>query len=150
MKIREFIVSFSKFLDEKAFYKASPLIKSLLGALIVQWESYSDQPAKNLAKTFKPTIRLLNVVSRAKFLPQHLCHIVEIVPFLSSYETHIVLLLVWRNLKRKMCQTSKSDTIGKNQLPNNSSSSANEIKHLRFIFQKNITKLAPLYSKFFL
>ena len=49
--------------------------------------------------------------------------------------------IVYQNLKT----TAESN---KNLLSANVNVS--EIKHMRYIFQKNIAKLAPLYSKFFL
>ncbi|CAF0791809.1 unnamed protein product [Brachionus calyciflorus] len=131
--------------DEQAFLKAGPLIRSLLASLIIQWESYQEQPTRNIQKSLGITIRLLNLINKSNLLKKPFCYIIDIIPMLSSFETHILLLIIWRSLKKKMIPNSK--------VPNNpllSEISKNiEMKHLKYIFHKNIGKLCYLYPKFF-
>ena len=54
--------------DEQSFYKASPLIRSLLASLIIQWDSFQEQSTRNTPKTLAITVRLLNIINRVIIL----------------------------------------------------------------------------------
>jgi hypothetical protein len=164
---------FKKNKDEKAFFKCGPIIRSVLASLIIQWDCVPDQPARNISKTLELTTKLLNLINRVSFkntlkmnfqnfylsffnsilkklpnlLPKPLCYIIDIIPLLSTYEVHILLIIIWKYLKFKMQQQIKlinnsDDVIDANPIPI-------DIQKLKNIFHKNINKLAPLYSYFF-
>ncbi|RMZ93726.1 integrator complex subunit 5-like, partial [Brachionus plicatilis] len=87
--------------DEQAFIKAGPIVRSLLASLIIQWESYQEQSTRNIGKTLGITMRLLNIINKSNLIKRPYCYIVDIIPMLNSFETHLLLLIIWKNLKVK-------------------------------------------------
>ena len=79
-------------------------------------------------------------------MPKPLCHVVEIIHLLSSYEAHVVMFMVWKHLKVEMraAKQNSGQASGPAQVK-----PSFDPKKLRHIFQKNITILGPFYAKFF-
>ncbi len=130
--------------DEQSFLKTTVIFRSLLSAVIVKWESFREQPTKNCPKLVEITLKLLNLLNKVPGLvPKPLCFIVDIVPLINAYETHVALMLIWKNLKHRLqTRQSSQSKIGSVSLPIDS-------RPLRYIFQKNIVKLDFLYARFF-
>jgi hypothetical protein len=59
----EYVMNFQISDENSSFNKCSPLIRSILGSLIVQWESYHEQSTRNAPKTLNLTLRLLNLLN---------------------------------------------------------------------------------------
>ncbi len=78
------------------------------------------------------------LVKKAQILREPLKQTTDIITVLNSYETHIILTIIWNNLKYNF-------TKSENQKNNDE-----QIKdQMKIIFQRNIKQLAPLYAKFF-
>ena len=50
--------------DEQSFIKARIIVRSVLASIIVQWDSYHEQQARNLPKLLEITLRILNVLNK--------------------------------------------------------------------------------------
>lgn len=124
--------------NQQAFLKCLPIIKSLLACLILQWENVKEQSTKNIPKLLESTIRYLNLLNKAQMLRDPLNQTIDIVSIVNSYETHIILTIIWNYLKYNF---NKSDT-QKNYDPQ-------IFDQMKIIFQRNLNKLATHYVKFF-
>lgn len=79
-------------------------------------------------------------------LPIPLCYIGDIIPFLNSFEAHVLLTIVWKYLKNLLqTQTNSHKAI---TIVHKTQDKA-MYEQLKLIFQRNINKLAHLYAKFF-
>ncbi len=52
----------SLLLDENSLNKCSPIIRSILASVIIQWDSYQEQSTRNIPKTLSITLKLLNTI----------------------------------------------------------------------------------------
>ena len=51
-------------IDEQSFFKCIIIIRSLLASIIIKWDSYHEQPTKNIPKLLDITLRLLNLLNK--------------------------------------------------------------------------------------
>ena len=73
-------------------------------------------------------------------------HIIDILTLLNSYETHILLTIIWRYLKNNFLKFNAS---AQKPLVMNNAIEKGLLDQMKIIFQKNIKQLAHLYIKFF-
>ncbi len=86
----------------------------------------------------KETVKQSILVQKAQILKEPLQQATDIITVLNSYETHIILTIIWNNLKYNF---TKSD---------NEKNNDTQIKNqMKIIFQRNIKQLSHLYAKFF-
>ena len=79
-----------------------------------------------------------------------LSYVIDIVSLLNSFETHVLLTLIWKYLKTILqAQSQPNSVIKPLMIIQHKPIDKSMIDQMRVIFQRNITKLAHLYAKFF-
>ncbi|XP_060065728.1 integrator complex subunit 5-like isoform X2 [Ylistrum balloti] len=125
-----------------AMCRCSPVLKSLVAALMNHFECSRLQEACDTPKQNESACRLVNCLSRSLLLPDPLKYVSELFPLVSSYEAYLLLLAVWKYMKenpptedpeeakRRVCETRHTDIV-------------------RAILHSNIDKMGHLFFRFF-
>ncbi|XP_033732814.1 integrator complex subunit 5-like [Pecten maximus] len=125
-----------------AMCRCSPVLKSLMAALMNHFECSRLSRARDTPKQNESACRLIHCLSRSLLLPYPLKYVSELFPLVTSYEAYLLLLAVWKYMKenpptedpeetkRRVCETRHTDIV-------------------RAIFHSNIDKMGHLFFRFF-
>ncbi|XP_069120310.1 integrator complex subunit 5-like [Argopecten irradians] len=125
-----------------AMCRCSPVLKSLMAALMNHFECSRLLRACDTPKQNECACRLIHCLSRSSLLPYPLKYVSELFALVSSYEAYLLLLAVWKYMKenpptedpeeakRRVCETRHTDVV-------------------RAILHSNIDKMGHLFFRFF-
>ncbi|OWF44790.1 integrator complex subunit 5-like [Mizuhopecten yessoensis] len=125
-----------------AMCRCSPVLKSLVAALMNHFECSRLPHANDTPKQNESACRLIHCLSRSLLLPDPLKYVSELFALVTSYEAYLILLAVWKYMKenpptedpeeakRRVCETRHTDVV-------------------RAILHSNIDKMGHLFFRFF-
>ncbi|XP_077986813.1 integrator complex subunit 5-like [Glandiceps talaboti] len=129
-----------------ALCQCSVLIYGLLSTLLAFWESNREKQACDSPKQMQMSVRLLECMALADFLPRPLGQVGELLHLLTPYEVYLLLVNTWAYMKEHPpSEKSFTDEEKTSQQP----VEPRYTKILHFTLHHNIGACGHLFPRFF-
>jgi len=133
--------------NREAFWKISPIIRSCLSVLISHFETCLVEKNHNhLSHHFLCAVQIVQLLSKAQFLPEPLCYISELFDHVTNYEIFLLLSVIW-NFVKDHAIISLSDEKNKKR-PFERVHLQPYVSVVQSILHQNITSLYHFFPRF--